>query len=180
LSSIAAEHARALPKFPARNGWGFIAAGVCLLALFSVVALRPLAGPAPAHDGAVAGGLSVTPKLAELVLIPQRIKVSSLFDRKMVVRVRCSVGCFVASTLKLDAKTSRKLRLTRRKNHSVRVAIGEAERLSAGLVRVTLRLSRPMIKRVRKARSGTLALRVDATDDAERRETLRAKIKLRR
>jgi serine protease AprX len=66
LSSIAAEHARALPKFPARNGWGFIAAGVCLLALFSVVAVRPLAGPAPAQDGAVAGGLPVTPKLAAL------------------------------------------------------------------------------------------------------------------
>ena len=66
MSSIAAEHARALPKVPARNGWGFIAAGVCLLALFSVVALRPLAGPAPAQDGAVAGDLPVTPKLAAL------------------------------------------------------------------------------------------------------------------
>ena len=66
MSSIAAEHPRALPKVPARNGWGFIAAGVCLLALFSVVAMRPLAGPAPAQDGAVAGGLPVTPKLAAL------------------------------------------------------------------------------------------------------------------
>ena len=66
MSSIAAEHHRALPKVPARNGWGFIAAGVCLLALFSVVAMRPLAGPAPAQDSAVAGGLPVTPKLAAL------------------------------------------------------------------------------------------------------------------
>ena len=66
MSSIAAEHRRALPKVPARNGWGFIAAGVCLLALLSVVAMRPLAGPAPAQDSAVAGGLPVTPKLAAL------------------------------------------------------------------------------------------------------------------
>ncbi len=66
MSSIAAEHHRALPKVPARNGWGFIAAGVCLLALLSVVAMRPLAGPAPAQDSAVAGGLPVTPKLAAL------------------------------------------------------------------------------------------------------------------
>jgi serine protease AprX len=66
LSSIAAEHHRALPKVPARNGWGFIAAGVCLLALFSVVAMRPLAGPAPAQDSAVVGDMPVTPKLAAL------------------------------------------------------------------------------------------------------------------
>ncbi len=120
------------------------------------------------------------PKLAKLVSVASRIRVSSLLDRKLRIRVRCSTACFVSATLKLDARSSRKLRLTRRRGHSSRVAIGDAERLRAGIVRVTLRLSRRTIKRLRNARSGTLTLRVTATDDDGRRVKLSARIQLRR
>ncbi|MGH2841424.1 MAG: serine protease [Solirubrobacteraceae bacterium] len=119
------------------------------------------------------------PPLAELVSVPKRIKVSSLLDRRMTIRVRCSEGCFAESTLALDARTARRLRLTRR-NRAFRIASGDAERLVAGTLKVTIRLSRRTVKRLRRARRGTLTLRVTATDDDERRARLRATIKLRR
>jgi serine protease AprX len=63
VSSIAVERPRPVH---ARASWGSIVAGACLLALVCVAAVRPLAGPAPAQDGAVAGATPVTPKLAAL------------------------------------------------------------------------------------------------------------------
>jgi secreted trypsin-like serine protease len=118
--------------------------------------------------------------LAKLVSIPQRIKASSLRDRRMTVHVQCSAACFVESTMTLDAKSSRKLRFTRRKGRSVRIGTADAERLDAGLLKLTIRLSRRTAKRLRPARSGTLTLRFVATGDDENRETLTAKVKLRR
>lgn len=122
----------------------------------------------------------MTPPLAKLVSIPKKIRVSSLMDRRMTVRVQCSDACFVESTMTLDAKSSRKLRFTRRKSHSVRIGTADAERLDAGLLKLTLRLSRRTAKRLRPARSGTLTLRFTATGDDENVEKLTAKVKLRR
>ena len=98
----------------------------------------------------------------------------------MIVRVRCRAACLVESTLRLDANTSRRLGFTRRKGQAKRIGVGEAERLSAGTLRVTIRLSRRTVKRLRRARRGTLTLRVSATDDDERRERITRTIKLRR
>ena len=123
MSSIAAEHHRALPKVPARNGWGFIAAGVCLLALFSVVAMRPLAGPAPAQDSAVAGGLPVTPKLAALAQSDpgRRVEVIVRLDpgasaetARSFVRTAGghpgeSIGLINAFSARLDARDAQRL-----------------------------------------------------------------------
>lgn len=122
----------------------------------------------------------VTPPLAKLVSIPKKIRVSSLMDRRLTVHVQCSAACFVESTMTLDAKSSRKLRFTRRRSRSVRIGTADAERLDAGLLRVTLRLSRRTAKRLRPARSGTLTLRFTATGDDENVERLTARIKLRR
>ncbi|MDQ3678409.1 MAG: hypothetical protein M3401_16700, partial [Actinomycetota bacterium] len=121
-----------------------------------------------------------TPRLASLVSIPKRIRVKSLLDRRMTVRVRCSAACSVRSTMTLDAKTSRKLRLTRRAGRAVRIGKGETERLRATTMRLIIRLTRRTVKRLRHARSGTLTLRFTVTDNDENRERLTAKIKLRR
>jgi len=137
--------------------------------------VKPVPPPPPAPPPA-----PPLPPLAEVVSIPKRIKVSSLLDRKMVIRVRCRGGCYAASTLTLDAKTSRKVRLTRRRGKTKRIASGDNERLTAGTVRVTLRLSRSTIKRLRRARSGTLTLRVKVTDDDEHLKFFKVRIKLRR
>jgi len=65
LSSIAAEHPRPLRLSPAGTSRSFLAAGVCLLALLSLVATRPFATSAPAAPAA-AGATPVTPRLAAL------------------------------------------------------------------------------------------------------------------
>jgi secreted trypsin-like serine protease len=140
--------------------------------------LRP-PPPPPTPPPAPAPPAPPAQMLAKLVSIPTRIKVSSLLDRRMTVRLECSEACTVDSTLSLDAKTSRKLHLTRRLR-SVRIATGDGERLAAGPLRVTLRLSTSTVKRLRKARSGTITLGATAADDHDNRQRLSAKIRLRR
>jgi serine protease AprX len=65
LSSIAAERPRPLRLFPTGTSRSFLAAGICLLALLSIIASRPFATSAPAAGG-VAGETPVSPKLATL------------------------------------------------------------------------------------------------------------------
>ena len=65
MSSIAAEHPTPLRKSDAHGSWGFVVAGVCLLAIFCVATVRSFADPA--HSPAAIGTTApVTPKLAAL------------------------------------------------------------------------------------------------------------------
>lgn len=80
--------------------------------------------------------------------------------------------------MKLDATTSRRIRLTTRRR-AVTIARGENERLSAGTLRVTLKLSKRTVTRLRRARRGTLSLRVVVTHGDTRR-LLKKTIRLRR
>lgn len=125
--------------------------------------------PSPTVDG----------PFARLVSTPTKITVKSLLDRRMTIRVRCTSGCFASSTLRLDATQSRKLRLTHTAGHAALLASGNAERGSAGTLKVTIRLSRRTVKRLRLARSGALTLRVAATDTDGHIQRLRARIKLK-
>jgi serine protease AprX len=65
LSSIAAQRPQPLQTVHARTSWGF-AAGICLLALLTAVAVSPFAGPVASDHGTTAGAAPVTPKLARL------------------------------------------------------------------------------------------------------------------
>ncbi|MDX6690488.1 MAG: hypothetical protein QOG15_1945 [Solirubrobacteraceae bacterium] len=140
----------------------------------------PSPGPPPAPPPEPPPPPGPAAPFAQLVGPPSTIKVKSLLDRRMTIRVRCAVACIASSTLKLDARASRKLSLTRTNGRAALIASGAAERATAGTLEITIRLSRRTVKRLRHARTGTLTLRVVASGEDGQTERLKAKIKLRR
>jgi len=76
--------------------------------------------------------------------------------------VRCFASCRLTSIMNLDSKTARRLGLTRKVGHAVRVGSGSARHAKAGRYRLTLRIPRAARVGLRPARSGKLTLHVAA------------------
>ena len=118
------------------------------------------------------------PRLATLSA-PTRVRVGALLDGRFSVTVRCFASCRLTSTMNLDSKTARRLGLTRKLGHAVRVGSGSARHTKPGRYRLTLRIPRAARIGLRPARSGKLALRVAATRYS-RRENHQRSIRLSR
>jgi secreted trypsin-like serine protease len=115
----------------------------------------PVAPPAPPATA------PQTPA-ARLVGVPSRVRISSLLDRRMSVRVSCSTACSLQATLRLAGPTARRLGLAR-SSRSVRIGSGSARLSSAGTRRITITLTRRAVQKLRRARSGRVSLDVTAT-----------------
>ena len=101
------------------------------------------------------------PRLATLSA-PTRVRVGALLDGRFSVTVRCFASCRLTSIMNLDSKTARRLGLTRKVGHAVRVGSGSARHAKAGRYRLTLRIPRAARVGLRPARSGKLTLHVAA------------------
>ena len=100
--------------------------------------------------------------LARLVSVPTRVRVTSLLDGRLNIRVRCTAVCDLRATLRLRGPTARSLGLTRTSG-SVRIGSGTRRLRSSRTARLTIRLPRATTRKLRRARRGSLALRVTAT-----------------
>ena len=120
----------------------------------------------------------VAKPLARLVSVPRTVRVKSLLDARQPIRVSCSAACTIKGTLRLSGPTARSVGLTKR---TVSVQVGSAgarfDRARSALV--TIRLTKKAVSGLRKARSGTLSLRMTVTRGS-RRQTLNELIGLRR
>ncbi|MEA2221001.1 MAG: hypothetical protein QOJ35_3627 [Solirubrobacteraceae bacterium] len=116
--------------------------------------------------------------LARLVGVPRRVSIASLLDGRTSVRVQCTAACNLRATMRLDPLTARRVGLSRA---LTQVAIGSGSTWleSARTARVTIRLTPRAVSRLRRARSGSIALRVVATS-GDRRAQLSAVLRLRR
>ncbi|MEA2193002.1 MAG: hypothetical protein QOI73_3123, partial [Solirubrobacteraceae bacterium] len=116
--------------------------------------------------------------LARLVDPPTHVRVKSLLGGRLRVRVGCTSACTITGTLRLSGPTARRIGLTKR---SASVQIGSAnarfERAKSALV--AIRLTKRAVNSLRKADSGTLALRMTASHGS-RRQQLNELIRLRR
>ena len=85
----------------------------------------------------------------------------------MTVRVSCSTACSLNATLRLDGPTARRLGLSRA-SRGVQIGSGRARLSGAGTQSVTITLTRRAVRKLRRARSGRLSLRVTATAGTRR------------
>lgn len=138
-------------------------------------------GGAGSGDGGAAGGGAGTGGLLSAPGLPASVKASALLGRRgLAVRARCSAACRVAVSLRVDARTARRLGLGRR---GVAIATGTVSRAAAGST-VTVRVRPTAAARRRLRRAGTFSakLAVTATTTAApRRSSTRTKtIRVRR
>ncbi|MEJ7798698.1 MAG: serine protease [Solirubrobacteraceae bacterium] len=143
----------------------------------SVAASPPPPPPPPPPPAAPVSPPKAKP-LARLLGVPSRLSVRGLLDRRTSVRVRCYAACNLKATLRLDGRTARRLRLTRA-TASVQIGAGRARFAKARTARVTITITKRALRRLRSARSGSLALRVTATSGS-RRTQLDDRLGLRR
>lgn len=102
------------------------------------------------------------PALAGLVFVPARVRLRSLLDRRMPIRIRCAAGCAVTARLRLDPWTSRAARLTARRGVRASVGSGRDLRAAAGTFKLTIRITPRGLKALRRLRRATLTLDVSA------------------
>ncbi|MDP8908337.1 MAG: serine protease [Chloroflexota bacterium] len=95
----------------------------------------------------------------QLVGAPRRIRIRSLRDRRISFRVRCFSACSVRATLRLTGRTRGARGTTRTKLGS-----GQARTAQAATVRVTVKLTRSGLRRLRRVRRGSLELRATVTE----------------
>ena len=95
----------------------------------------------------------------QLVGAPRRIRARSLLDRRISFRVRCFSACAVRATLRLTGRTRGARGTTRTKLGS-----GRARTAQAATVRVTVKLTRSGLRRLRRVRRGSLELRAIVTE----------------
>jgi secreted trypsin-like serine protease len=116
--------------------------------------------------------------VARLVDVPKTVRIAGLLDRRLGVHVQCYAACSLSATLRLDGPTARKIGLTRL-SKSVQVATGRARFTKARTATLTLTLPSKSLAKVRKVRTGILALHVTATTGS-RHSQLDKAISLRR
>jgi secreted trypsin-like serine protease len=139
---------------------------------------REIIGVAPAPPPPPPPPAVAAKPLARLVDPPTHVRVKSLLGGRLRVRVGCTSACTITGTLRLSGPTARRIGLTKR---SASVQIGSAnarfERAKSALV--AIRLTKRAVSSLRKADSGTLALRMTASHGS-RRQQLNELIRLRR
>jgi secreted trypsin-like serine protease len=117
-------------------------------------AAEPPAPTAPAS-------IKPLPPLARLLAGPRKIRVASLSDGRMSIRVECTAACALTARLTLDGRTAKRIGLTR---SAGRVLVGSgARKLSkAGSVKLAVRLTRKAVRALRRGAGGAMKLRVTA------------------
>ena len=116
-----------------------------------------------AGETQVAVGSSVVSRpLADLVHVPARVRLRSLRDRRLAIRMRCGAACAVSARLVLDAASSRRAGLTRRRG--LRATIGRASdvRTRALSFNVEIVLTPRALRALERLRRATLSLHVSA------------------
>lgn len=132
------------------------------------------AAPAPAPPAAPAAPTpDRTPPTLALTFAPSA-KVTALARRGLRLSARCSEGCALEVRLELGRALARTLRLP------TVIGAGKAERLTAGTVAVTARLSAKARKAIRRLDHGRLTVRVTARDAAGNAQTVARTLRLRR
>ena len=122
---------------------------------------------------------AVPPEIATLVGAPSRISRASLLDRRMTIKVRCSLPCGLEATLRLSPAAARTARLGT--GGSVVIGAGSAVLARPGTAKLTIRLSRRTVRRLRRVRSASVRLKVVASDlTSSRRQELGQVIQIRR
>jgi hypothetical protein len=101
------------------------------------------------------------PELARLLPGPHSLRVKSLADGRMSIRVRCSVTCRLSARLTLDARTAKRVGLTR-SNAAARVGTGTMRAAAGKDVRLVVTLTRKAVRGLRGAAGGAAKLRVSA------------------
>ncbi len=91
------------------------------------------AAPAPATGSSVA-----QPQLASFVFVPARVRLRSVRDRRVSVRIRCTGPCAVSGRLLLDGHSARRAGLATRAGTPV--SIGRASDLRTSATSFTLKI----------------------------------------
>jgi hypothetical protein len=114
-----------------------------------------------------------------LTLAVTRTPARRALARGLVVRARCAVSCAVSATATLDAKTARRLRLTKG-SKAVTVARVKTGKRLTGSRKLTLKFTRKARARLRSARRVRLTVVGIARGAAKSRQTVRKRVTLRR
>jgi hypothetical protein len=101
------------------------------------------------------------PALARLLPGPRSIRLASLADGRMSIRVECSAPCTLKARLTLDARTAKRVRLTRF-NSRVLIGTGSRRLPNGGRVRLAVRLTRKAVRALHGGAGGATKLRVTA------------------
>jgi secreted trypsin-like serine protease len=118
----------------------------------------PSAGtPAPATGNSVA-----QPQLASFVFVPARVRLRSVRDRRISVRIRCTGPCAVSGRLSLDGPSARRAGLAKRSGASVNIGRASDLRTSATSFTLKVVLTRRAVNGLRRLSRGTLRLRLIA------------------
>ena len=118
-----------------------------------VVAPPPAPAPAP---------------LARLVSLPRSVKLSSLLDRRVGVRVACTAACSIAAKLRLNGSAAKHIGLS--EGASAVLGTGASTYAAARTANVTIKLSKNTVAKLRKLHGGRLTLSVVVTGNKVRQE----------
>jgi hypothetical protein len=103
-----------------------------------------------------------------LVGVPRRVRTRALLDRRISFRVRCYSPCSVQGRLRFVNS-----------RHSTQVGAGSARTEQPAALRLTIKLTRTGVRRLRRLRGGTLELRA-TVKEANRSTRLKKRVTLRR
>lgn len=122
----------------------------------------PETPPAPAPQPvAASSSRGPVPALARLLTGPRRVRVTSLLDGRMAIRVSCSVACALDARLTLDGRTAKRIGLTRFLGTTL-IGTGRQRLTRAGNVTLGIRLKPRAARALRRARDGAMRVRVTA------------------
>jgi hypothetical protein len=145
----------------------------------------PIPAPPPPPPAAVEPPAPLTPSavvalpaLARLLAGPHSLRVRSLADGRMSVRVHCSAACRLSARLTLDARTAKRVGLTRSNVHAL-VGTGSGSIAAGRDATLVITLPRRAVRALRHAAGGAMKLRVTARAGA-RVQQLERTLKLRR
>ena len=123
-----------------------------------VTPAAPVTGEIPRAEGS---SIAVPPLLG-LVAAPARVRLRSLRDRRMSIRVSCTAACTVQASLVLDPASSRRAGLTRRAGVSATLGRGRDLRTRATRFTLTIQLTPRALKALKRLKRARLGLRISA------------------
>jgi secreted trypsin-like serine protease len=124
-----------------------------------------------ASSGAVPPAATARSALASIVFVPARVRLRSLLDRRLTIRVRCAAACEVSARLLLDPRSSRRAGLAGRTGVSASVGRGSDVRTAAMRFNLAIALTPRTLKALKRLQRGTLRLRLRLRAGAEHRDT---------
>ena len=102
------------------------------------------------------------PQLASFVFVPARVRLRSVRDRRISVRISCTGPCAVSGRLSLDGRSARRAGLARRSSAPVNIGRASDLRTSATSFTLKIILTQRAVQALRRLSRGTLRLRLSA------------------